>query len=519
MVMAGEDVESTFNFEAVTPGLLRPNIVQRGVKVPNRKRYLIVFKHRYLNFRLAEAQALAETAHGKRTWDEGSGNCIADDGMPVVTWELPQGNVTASPFWYIHLPSEKEAAYIRKRSMLVRCIIDVWGEGEMWEDVYRLVLHHDPEERTYYRSETQSFKFVVESWGKSMSQEDKVNIIESFEPSTGFRGPIRLKDAMHSWWVIVVEEQNQSMLPDIPEWKYFGREVGKVEQEVPRLPKYDLSKRRYIGPTSMDPELSFIMSAVGCIKEYSLVLDPFVGTGSILIAAADAGAITLGTDIDIRVIKHGKRDQSGREVNVWTNFFDYELIPPVGILRADLHTLPFRDGLEEVLDAILADPPYGVRAGGRKSQAITDIHIKDRETHIPSTAPYTLAECLQDLVKLAARLLIVGGSLVFWIPAAPGFYKESELPSHPVLEYIANCEQLLSGRYSRRLLVMTKVKQFHAAAEESHYKAKGSPRMALDELRDHVYASKNPKNDHSQSGSSSENQTKMVYRRLRNKLV
>lgn len=41
------------------------------------------------------------------------------------------------------------------------------------------------------------------------------------------------------------------------------------------------------------------------VRRSSLVLDPFVGTGSILIAAAARGALTLGTDIDMRVIKLG----------------------------------------------------------------------------------------------------------------------------------------------------------------------------------------------------------------------
>lgn len=35
---------------------------------------------------------------------------------------------------------------------------------------------------------------------------------------------------------------------------------------------------------------------------------------------------------------------------------------PVGLVRTDLHRPPFRDGLEEVLDAIVCDPPYGVCA-------------------------------------------------------------------------------------------------------------------------------------------------------------
>ncbi len=37
-----------------------------------------------------------------------------------------------------------------------------------------------------------------------------------------------------------------------------------------------------------------------------LVLDPFVGTGSMLVAAAAVGAVTMGADIDMRVIRLGK---------------------------------------------------------------------------------------------------------------------------------------------------------------------------------------------------------------------
>ena len=35
--------------------------------------------------------------------------------------------------------------------------------------------------------------------------------------------------------------------------------------------------------------------------------DPFVGTGSILVAAAHLGDVTLGADIDIRVVRDGKQ--------------------------------------------------------------------------------------------------------------------------------------------------------------------------------------------------------------------
>ena len=42
----------------------------------------------------------------------------------------------------------------------------------------------------------------------------------------------------------------------------------------------------------------------------SLVLDPFCGSASLLIAAAHFGAYTLGSDIDIRVIRGKEHDKA-----------------------------------------------------------------------------------------------------------------------------------------------------------------------------------------------------------------
>ena len=42
--------------------------------------------------------------------------------------------------------------------------------------------------------------------------------------------------------------------------------------------------------------------------------DPFVGTGGVLLAAAHHGAATLGSDIDMRVIRLGKTDKAGQQV-------------------------------------------------------------------------------------------------------------------------------------------------------------------------------------------------------------
>ena len=54
-------------------------------------------------------------------------------------------------------------------------------------------------------------------------------------------------------------------------------------------------------------------------------------------------------------------------VDNWANFQQYGLGPPVGLLRADAHLPPLRECSQGFLDAIVCDPPYGVRAGGRRS--------------------------------------------------------------------------------------------------------------------------------------------------------
>jgi tRNA G10 N-methylase Trm11 len=48
------------------------------------------------------------------------------------------------------------------------------------------------------------------------------------------------------------------------------------------------------------------------VRRGDLVYDPFVGTGSLLVAAAHLGALTLGADIDVRVLRDGKRGGDGR---------------------------------------------------------------------------------------------------------------------------------------------------------------------------------------------------------------
>ena len=58
--------------------------------------------------------------------------------------------------------------------------------------------------------------------------------------------------------------------------------TGKKQQTF--YTRYDLKKRPYLGPTSTDHELAFLMANQAQITPGDLVYDPFVGTGSIAVA-------------------------------------------------------------------------------------------------------------------------------------------------------------------------------------------------------------------------------------------
>lgn len=55
----------------------------------------------------------------------------------------------------------------------------------------------------------------------------------------------------------------------------------------------------------MDAQLSLLMANQARVREGDLCLDPFVGSGSLLIAAAHFGGYILGTDIDYLML-HAK---------------------------------------------------------------------------------------------------------------------------------------------------------------------------------------------------------------------
>lgn len=59
----------------------------------------------------------------------------------------------------------------------------------------------------------------------------------------------------------------------------------------------------------MDPQLALLMANQALVQEGDVVLDPFVGSGSLLVSAAQFGGFVVGGDIDFLML-HAKSKPS-----------------------------------------------------------------------------------------------------------------------------------------------------------------------------------------------------------------
>lgn len=415
--------------------------------------------------------------------------CGLEDASTLRWTRADESDVDATPFWYVDLPSEELARAIASRALLVRGIVEEWGSGADEEACARAAAAYDESRKTPYLDESTTFRVEVEDFGCKGGTNDIVRRLDVL--NLPFKGRANLKNPEHVFWSVVSDAERSGDMPGVPKRVFFGRLVGRSDRSM--LRKYDLKKRTYLGPTSMDAEMALLMANFAHARPGGVILDPFCGTGSMLVAAAHYGAMTMGIDIDCRVIKYGKSaaTKSGKfgvkaddapSVNVWSNFEQYGLPPPLALIHGDLHALPTRKfGLEGMIQGIVADPPYGVRAGGRKSggrKPVTEDYIipdELRDGHIPSTSPYLFGEMNDDLMELAARFLPIGGRLTFFLPGVLADTEEEVrelVPSHPALRLRWHSLETFNEAWGRRLVTYEKIAPYDAdAAHETRARA------------------------------------------------
>lgn len=402
------------------------------------KDYIIFFAQAFPNFRLAELESIADY------YD-----------IPIVVGEHKELN----PFLVVQLESDDHAKKIMERCILGKGIYELWGHGKTLEELHVDVQAQSSDKFALYK--TCSFKFNFVTYMGSRTGKEKAQTIESFS-YLAFTGPVRLKNADVTFSVL--EEYfvcgNDKATTPINLW--FGREIQLSARSMGVLDQYDLKRRKYIGTTSFDAELSLITCNIGQVGKGKIFYDPFTGTGSFLVAGAYFGGLAIGSDIDVRMIK-GKNDkctirQNFKQYGTLTNFLD--------TMTMDFTNNAIRPSFP--IDCIICDPPYGVREGlkvcgtkdaetaaKREKVVIDGEKAYLRKDYIPAKKAYELSNLLEDLLNFAAERLPVGGRLAFWMPTANDDFEVHNLPQHEQLELLYNLEQEFN-KWSRRLLVYVK---------------------------------------------------------------
>lgn len=115
----------------------------------------------------------------------------------------------------------------------------------------------------------------------------------------------------------------------------------------------------------MDPQLSLLMANQALCQKGDLVLDPFVGTGSMLVAAAKFGSFVLGSDIDYLMVMGKARPsritQKVREKdeNILSNLKQYNCGDKyVDVIVSDFSNCVWSDSI--CFDAIITDREYSL---------------------------------------------------------------------------------------------------------------------------------------------------------------
>lgn len=389
--------------------------------------------------------------------------------------------------------SKPTIASILSRCVLIRSAIHLWGMGVDFDACTESMNPMTKSQEflelfSHYRHESNSWKITVQTLGSKYTRDEQNDMRAKFN-FLGFSGPVQMEGPTNEYLILREIELDQMGSPKYPRHGlnkkiipendarppfgvYFGRILGGTRdwRAAGNLEQYNLKKRAYLGPTSMDSQLSLVMSNLGKVKKGSFCFDPFAGTGSILLTCALRGGYCFGTDIDIRVLR-------GRGVNenVLSNFKQYNLLRP-DLVRSDnaIYHRHFRTHAP-MFDAIVCDPPYGIRAGARKSGSKLDkprpVPEDCRHDHIAQTKVYEVSDVMGDLLDVAARTLVMEGRLVYIIPSMQDFNVETDLPSHDCLKLVHVCYQPLQTELGRRIVTMQKVKDYDVSQRSKYLSA------------------------------------------------
>ncbi|MCI4353663.1 MAG: methyltransferase domain-containing protein [Thermoplasmata archaeon] len=230
---------------------------------------------------------------------------------------------------WVELPDREAAIELAGRLALAHRCAEAWPEASIEELEGRLV--QAGESRT-----SAAIQWV--SGSTSMRPPELVRRLGHAYVSGG--GRIALGNPNRRFWL---EAASPSMIQFYEEVGVAGR-AAVSERRTPRLP--------FQRPVTLAPTWARALVNLAHVGVHDRVVDPFVGTGSLLLEAALLGARTVGIDMSATMVR-----------GALENFTHFGQTP---------ETLRQADAAEAAVefpagsfDALITDPPYGRASGTR----------------------------------------------------------------------------------------------------------------------------------------------------------
>ena len=370
---------------------------------------LVLFRSCFGPTRIAEFESvttkLYPTAQIDWQWDGANRTYYGGDYGPSVIQRLPEG-LTAL-----------EWAEVAENSIGCKDVFQVLGEGDTLDDCIQQVGR---------LSDEQILDLIQGSWSmqvKMLGRSDRLHPRERRERVESFRDvlgvlaqrKVVLNNPDHE---LVLLEDCRSLESDLnagqpqpPHHVYLLLKASSSNSlDVREIAEQsDVKKRAFISTTTMPSDRALLMSNLGLAQQGMSVLDPFCGSGGLLLSSALLGATVVGADVDAELLSFcdsplpfpnsPHRPNRGVElVSYGDSFAELRLNQPMLLPGLDIQSDDFVNQVLEVnhgwrYDAIVTDPPYGIRESSSK---MSDVQITER-----------LCEVASQVLKQSGRLVFL----------------------------------------------------------------------------------------------------------------
>jgi tRNA (guanine10-N2)-methyltransferase len=148
----------------------------------------------------------------------------------------------------------------------LRSVVELWTHANDYDSFHtslKLFLAENKAQKQHLFEEKTSFRVTVETYNKHFTQQEKVAKIETigYLPS---KGPVDLNNPDTNFFYIEYYGMDPNNVPESPFDILFGHLLFNGQRRL--LHDISLKTRKFIGNTSMDPQLSVLMSNQGLAR-------------------------------------------------------------------------------------------------------------------------------------------------------------------------------------------------------------------------------------------------------------